>query len=54
MAVSLGLAGIFAYRRSWKTARLFGGFALAFAESWRDSRLADKIGDVLAQARRNA
>jgi len=54
MAVSLGLAGISVYRGRWKSARLFGAFALAFAESWRDSRLAGKVGDVLAHARRDA
>ncbi|HKP97073.1 MAG TPA: hypothetical protein VJ385_15090 [Fibrobacteria bacterium] len=51
---SLALAAGFALFRRWKTARLFAAFAAAFAEKWREIRLAKDVQELLAKAGREA
>jgi hypothetical protein len=49
---ALALAAVFALMRRWKTARLFAAFAAAFAEKWRDIRLARDVQELLSKAGR--
>jgi hypothetical protein len=53
-AVSIGLAALFALLRRWKLARLCAAFAAAFAEKWREARLAGEVQRILAKAGRDA
>jgi hypothetical protein len=52
ISVSLGLTFIFLLRRNWRAARITGAFAAAFAEKWRETRLARELSRLLAQAGR--
>jgi hypothetical protein len=52
--VSLGLAALFAVFRRWKTARVFAAFTAAFAEKWRETRLAADVQKLLTKAGRDA
>jgi hypothetical protein len=47
---SLALALVFALFRRWKLAKVAAAFAAAFAEKWREVRLAKEIRNVLAKA----
>ena len=51
---SLALAAGFALFRRWKTARLFAAFAAAFAEKWREIRLARDVQKLLSKVGRQA
>lgn len=50
---SLVLAAGFALFRRWKTARLFAAFAAAFADKWRETRLASDVQKLLVKAGRD-
>jgi hypothetical protein len=51
---SIVLAAGFALLRRWKTARLFAAFAVAFADKWRETRLASDVQRILVKAGRDA
>lgn len=51
-AFSLGLSLLFMLRGKWRLARIAGGFAAAFAEKWRETRLARELERILSQAGR--
>lgn len=51
---TFALAAGFALLRRWKIARLFAALAFAFADKWREDRLASDVRKMLAKAGRDS